>query len=179
MELQSIEESDKEAVEYAGIKWTDVINICSSVLVEMLGAFLGFLSAIVLTNRSNKKQMVELDTSLLSELNKIFNELEERLKDNISEDYFRYQTPIWEISLESGVLALVVNNKVYKKYIQIYSKIQYAQDLETEYVHAKVYEEVKERRDKKVCFVDRYIETLDTARKREAKEIYEYIKKML
>lgn len=178
IEIQSIEEDDKDTVECIMASWEDVKNILSSVIVEMLGAFLGFLSAIALTNRSNRKQMKELDASLLDELRKICKELEERLEDKESEDYFRYQTPIWEISLQSGTLALVINNKVYNKYIQIYSKIQYAQDLESEYVHAKLNEKVDEKKGEKECFVNRYIRTIDLARKREAKDIYEYIRKM-
>ena len=174
IELQSAERENKKAIECIAAKWEDIKDISKSVLIEMVGAFLGFLSAIMLANRSNRKQMKELDVSLMNELRKIFNELEERFEDEDPEDYYRYQTPIWEINLESGALALVVNNKVYNKYIKIYSKIQYAQELEAEYVHAKLHENKYEEE----CFVYRYAETINKARKREAKDIYEYIKNM-
>lgn len=170
VEQQVIETEGNKEAETKTINWTDIKNILSSIFTEMLGAFLGFLSAIVLTNRSNRKQMKELDFSLQKELQVIHEELEGRLKNEF-EDYYRYQTPIWDINLESGTLALVSSSKVYNKYIQIYSKIQYAQELELEYIHTKLFKETNKTED----FAKRYIDTIDNARRREAKNIHDYI----
>lgn len=168
--LQGPDIVNSRAVEERASKWESIKSILSSIFIEMLGACLGFLSAIALTNRSNKKLMKELDSSLLKELDEIQKELNERIENGF-EDYYRYQTPIWDINLESGNLALVSNSKVYNKYIEIYSKIQYAQGLESEYVHTKLFKTTSEKDD----FADKYIETIDNARQREAKKIREYI----
>lgn len=152
-----------------------LINILSSILIEIIGAFLGFLSAIAFANRSNKHQMKELDSSLYGELKKIYDELKDRLASQELNDYYCYQTMIWDISLASGTLALVANSKIYKKYIQIYSMIQYAQELEAEYIHAKLIESVCG----KESFVNSYIFTIGNARRREANNICEHIKKYI
>ena len=172
VDTESTDTEINKAAEVKTIGWTDIKSVLSSIFIEMLGAFLGFLSAIVLTHRSNKKQMKELDISLLGELRAVYEELGERLQKGF-EDYYRYQTPIWDINLESGTLALVSSSKVYNKYIQIYSKIQYAQELESEYVHTKLFKHPNETDD----FVERYIDTIDNARKREAENIHNYIEK--
>lgn len=170
--LQETSIEKYEVVEEQSKKWMDIGDVLGSVFTEMLGACLGFLSAIMLTNLSNRKQMKELDSSLLLELRGIKEELEKRFRIGF-EDYYCYQTPIWDINLESGALALVGNSKVYNKYIQIYSKIQYAQGLESEYVHTRLFKVTNNEDD----FADRYIKTIDDARKREAKNIHEYIEK--
>lgn len=146
-------------------------NMVGSVLIEIVGAFLGFLSAIAFAKRSDKQQMKELNSSLYNELLKIYKELILRLEDEELEDYYHYQTTIWDISLASGTLALVANSKIYKKYIQIYSMIQYAQELESEYTHAKLFADLS----KDESFAIRYINTIGIARKREAKNICDHI----
>lgn len=152
-----------------------IVSIYSSIVVEIIGAFLGFLSAIAFANRSNRKQTKELDSSLYNELKTIYNELKERLTDNDFGDFYRYQTPIWEINLASGALALVANSLVYNKYINIYSKIQYAQTLEMEYLNTKLYAKT----DDSSSFAYRYIVTIDKARRREAENICEQIEKSI
>jgi len=170
IELEEPNKENDETADEQTTKWESIKSIFGSIFIEMLGACLGFLSAIALTNRSNKKLMKELDASLLKELGKIQEELKERIENGF-EEYYRYQTPMWDINLESGNLALVSNSQVYNKYIEIYSKIQYAQGLESEYVHTKLFKTTSKKDD----FADKYIEIIDNARKREANTIYEYI----
>lgn len=147
------------------------VGAIGTILVEILGAFLGFLSAIAFANRSNKKQREELNDSLYYELKTIYNELDDRLKDEDIGDYYRYLTPLWEISLSSGTLTLVTNSLIYNKYIKIYSKIQYAQDLEREYLHTKLFAKTEDL----TGFANRYINTIDKERQNEAKSIRDEI----
>lgn len=149
-----------------------VIDTLRSITFEVIGAFLGFLSAIAFANRSNKAESKKLDTCLHNELEAIHNELRERIEGDDFKDFFRYQIPIWEINLASGSLALLTNAKVYDRYINIYSKIQYAQVLESEYIHTKISISNND-------FSYRYLETIDQARKREAKAILESIQEIL
>lgn len=150
-----------------------ITNLITSFGIEVIGAFLGFLSAIAFANRSNKSQRKELDAGLYRELEAIYNELTERIEDTDFWDFYRYQIPIWEINLASGSLALVANAKIYNKYIEVYSKIQYAQVLENEYLHTKLFADTSNSED----FACRYIDTINSARKREAEAIRENIEK--
>lgn len=170
--LQEADIINSRAAEDRTSKRESIKSMLGSIFIEMLGACLGFLSAIALTNRSNKELMKELDSSLLNELGEIRKEQKERLEKGF-QDYYCYQTPIWDINLESGNLALVSSSKIYNKYIKIYSKIQYAQGLESEYVHTKLFKTTNGADEDD--FADNYIATIDSARKREANEILEYI----
>lgn len=152
-----------------------LIEVLGSIFIEIIGAFLGFLFAIAFAHRSDKQRVKELDFCLYNELEKIYKELGDRLKEQETEDYYCYQTTIWDISLASGTLALVTNSEIYQKYIQIYSMIQYAQNLESGYVNAKLLEDKYESGK----FTKGYIHTIGNARIREAKNIYEYIEKYI
>ena len=152
-----------------------IADVVGTIGVEFVGAFLGFLFAIAFANRSNRKQTKELDRSLHNELEVIYNELNTRLKDEEFSDFYCYQTPIWEINLASGTLALVTNSLVFNKYIKVYSKIQYAQTLEKEYLHAKLFA----KDDEPSSFAYRYILAIDKARRREAEGICEQINKSI
>lgn len=175
IEPQFYDNNNEAPVVNSKIKLDKLINIICSILIEIIGAFLGFLFAIAFANRSDKQRVKELDSSLYNELEKIYKELGERLKEQELEDYYCYQTTIWDISLASGTLALVTNSEIYQKYIQIYSMIQYAQNLESGYVHARLLADTYESGK----FVKGYIHAIGNARKREAKNIYEHIEEYI
>ena len=162
-----------EVLNERGKRTKVLLDVCGTIAIEIVGAFLGFLSAIAFANRSSSKQKMELDASLHDELKAIYDELSQRIQDEDFGDFYRYQIPIWEINLESGALALVTNNEVYNKYIKIYSIIKYAQELELEYIRAKLFANREAEND----FANRYIKTIDEARRREAKVICEQITK--
>ena len=151
------------------------INVIIPLGIEFFGAFLGFLSAILLSAKVDKRKRTDLEKSLCKELETIKNELEERLKDNTSDEIYSYITTAWDINLASGSLSFITNNYIYRKYFDTYSKIQYAQQLEKEYIKGKL----SQNSDNKNSFTYRYIQTMDVARKREAQLIFDMIKKLL
>lgn len=141
-------------------------TIGNDLLIEFIGAFLAVLSALGLNSHSNKKQYKELNKSLHNELLTLESDLNKRLTKNL--DYYRYLTPVWDINLASGNLSLLSNGKINQEYIEIYSKIQYAQELEREYIHGKLMENQENENNR---FLKDYISTIDSARIREANEI--------
>lgn len=159
-------------------------NIIIPLIVEFIGAFLGVLSALALDSHSSKKQYKEVNNSLYDELKDIEKELEERLQED-NYVYYHYLTPIWDINLSAGNLSLLTNpntrkNHIDQKYIEIYKKIQYAEELEREYAHSKLLlcqntNKTIEHKSTVDDFATKYITIIDEARKREATEVYKMI----
>lgn len=158
---------------------TDIIlPLC----VEFFGAFLGVLTALALESYSEKKQWDDVNDSLLSELQKIGIELEDRKEDDYS--YYQYVTPIWDINMAAGNLSLLTHSKsgknyVKKDYIDIYAKIHYAQSLERDYIQGRLLIHNSYATDSFGDDVaDGYINQIDLARKQEALLILEMIHKL-
>lgn len=164
-------DSAKEKIDSDDESYKVFSDLIAPISLEFLGAFLGVLTALGLNAHASKKQYKELNESLYNELLTLETDLNKRF--NEKQDYYRYLTPIWDINLASGNLSVLVNKHIDKKYIEIYSKIQYAQELEREYIHSKVLEMNSDNR-----FLIDYIITIDSARIREAKEICELISKI-
>lgn len=161
-------EAQKDSADKSYNVFSDLI---APVSLEFLGAFLGVLTALWLNAHANKKQYKELNESLYNELLTLEIDLDKRFKEK--QDYYRYLIPIWDINLASGNLSVLANRHIDKKYIEIYSKIQYAQELEREYIHSKL---LKDHNNDD--FLNAYIATVDTARIREAQEIKKMIVKL-
>lgn len=158
---------------------TDIIlPLC----VEFFGAFLGVLTALALESYSEKKQWDDVNASLLTELQKIGIELEDRKEDDYS--YYQYVTPIWDINMAAGNLSLLTHSKsgknyVKKDYIDIYAKIHYAQSLERDYIQGRLLIHNAYATDSFGDDVaDGYINQIDLARKQEALLILEMIQKL-
>lgn len=151
-----------------------VIPLC----MQTLGVFGGFFSAIAISKRTSKKQRQELDIGLRNEIETIRDELELRLAQEEDFSWYQYPIPIWEINLASGSISSLTNHRIYKKYIGVYSKIQYAQGLEKEYTHSKLLQSSYVA-GKKDSFLNDYIASIDAARKDCAKNIYEMILDLL
>lgn len=150
-------------------KYTDLFtDVLIPLVLEFIGAFLGVLTAIWLNSHANKKQYKELNEALYNELLALYSDLSTHLIEE--EEYYRYLTPVWDINLASGNLSILTNKHIDKKYIKIYSKIQYAQELECEYIHSKLLEDSTNGN-----FLCAYITTINNARIREAKEILSLI----
>ena len=151
-----------------------VIPLC----MQTLGVFGGFFSAIAISKHTSKKQRQELDISLRNEIETIRDELALRLSQEEDFSWYQYPIPIWEINLASGSISSLTNHRIYKKYIGVYAKIQYAQGLEKEYTHSKLLQSSCAV-GKKDSFLNDYIESTDAARKDCAKSIYEMILDLL
>lgn len=141
-------------------------DVISQIAMEFLGAFLGVLAAITTDKQLEKKQYKEINHSLYEELQKVYSDRIE----NEKADFYQYSTPIWDIYMASGRLTLLATGNIEKEYIQIYSKIQYAQSLEQEYIHSIIVSS-SERNE----FSKKYIDLINEAREREANNIIQMI----
>lgn len=158
---------------------TDIIlPLC----LEFFGAFLGVLTALALDSYSEKKQWDDVNSSLLTELQSIGIELEDRKQDDYS--YYQYITPVWDINMAAGNLSLLTHSKsaknyIKKDYIDIYAKIHYAQSLERDYIQGRLLMRNFLNSENTVDGIaDDYINHIDSARKAEALLILEMIQKL-
>jgi hypothetical protein len=106
----------------------------SQVFISFLGAFFGFLFAIILESlfskllaRGKRKNTIE---SLTTELNELFIELN---PENPHDTYFRYDYSVWRTAENSGELLSISQTKEYKQLFSIYSDIYFADLLEQQY----------------------------------------------
>lgn len=146
--------------------------------IQILGVAGGLLGTIAIGKLTNKRQRRELDFSLRNEIKTIHDELELRLAQEEDYSWYQYSTPVWDINLASGSLSFLANHHIYKKYIGIYSNIQYAQELEKEYTHSKLLQDsyaIKHEGG----FLNDYISDTDAARKECAKKICKMILELL
>lgn len=154
------------------------VTIVFPLFLEFLGAFLGVFLALWLESRGQAQQAKEVNENLYLELIGIGKELEKRL-NNEDYDYYQYVTPVWDINMAAGNLSLLTQTRrkkknIHQEYIEIYAAIHYAQTLERDYIQGKLLpHSVGSDRA-----VTNYLNTIDKARKREAKAIYEKIKKL-
>ena len=150
------------------------MNICEDViiplLIEFFGAFLGILSAIGLSNSNKHQKHNELNQSLKSELIRIKEELIEHIHSG-GKDYYRYATPTWDIHMKSGTFNDIDYDK-YKKYIDVYSKIEYAQEVEREWTHSVLMADISK-------IGKAYIDTMNNERLKRAQEIIDAIESLL
>jgi hypothetical protein len=106
----------------------------SQVFISFLGAFFGFLFAIILQSlfikllaRGKRKSTIE---SLIAELNELFMEIR---PDDPHEIYFRYNYSVWKTAENSGELLTISQTKQYKQLVSIYSDIYFADLIEQQY----------------------------------------------
>ena len=153
-------------------------NVMTDVIIpvglEFLGAFLGILTALAVNRYIEGRQYKELNRSLYQELKKVLTDL----SDHDRKEFYRYLTPAWDIYLASGQLALLASGKIRKEYLEIYSKIQYAQELEQEYIHSKLIATNENSSLTRDSFKEIYIQTINKARNREASEIMQLIEQL-
>lgn len=112
-------------------------DIIIPLIFEILAAFFGVFGAIWLSRKDAREKRKELVRSLRKELETIKTELDERLLYMGTSDYYRYPTQTWDINTRSGALdGLSLND--YKIYIDIYSKIEFAHEIEREWFHSSL-----------------------------------------
>lgn len=145
-------------------------------LLEVIGAFFGVFGAIWLSSKETRVKRRELVRSLKEELMKINAELEERLKYKGNRDYYRYPTQIWDINTRSEILGSL-SLKDYKIYIDVYSQIEFAQEIEREWFHSSLIIGNSSPADK--CIQENYVITLDNKRWELAEDIHKSITKLL
>lgn len=146
-------------------------------IIEFFGAFLGIIAAILLDSLFEKQKYKSINQELFEELTSIKEELNERYSDQKDDVYFRYLTPVWNIHMESGNLELLTKI-IHQKYIDIYTKIQYAQELENEYIHCRFLMSTINQNNNNTCFNQIYINEINNLRNEQAVEIIDLIDKL-
>lgn len=159
---------------------TSSLNLLSDVLIplilEGIGAFLGVFGAIWLSKKEARDKRRELVRSLQEELKQINSELEERLQYKGERDYYRYPTQVWDINSRSEILSSL-SLKDYKTYVDVYSQIEFAQEIEREWFHSSLI--VGGLPETEEDFRISYITALDNKRWELAENIYKSIKNLL
>ena len=159
-----------------GISLNFFADVLIPFLLEVIGAFLGVFGAIWLSRKETREKRKELVRSLKEELTKINNELEERLKYKGNRDYYRYPTQVWDINTRSEILGNL-SLQDYRNYIDIYSQIEFAQEIEGEWFHSSL---IMGRGTDTVDYIqENYVITLDKKRWELAEDIHKSIKKLL
>ena len=104
-----------------------------------IGAFLGFgfalLVEFIMTRYSSKKTEKDVLEKIASELDALLADLKNY---TTLPTYFRYQCDVWEMSINSGHLLSISSNLKYDKFIEVYSKINFANALEKSYFDLKM-----------------------------------------
>ncbi len=165
-----VTEIDSEKKTDSKTKVNIVTDVVIPVIIEFLGAFLGVISAIWLSRNDERKKIKELNSSIQRELLTIYHDLKDYLEKE-KDEFYRYDTTIWDINLTSGAF----NNldySTYAKYITIYSKIKYAQEIEREWSHSVIISNPSE-------IAKNFIEATNLERKRLGNEILKDIKKIV
>ena len=165
-----VTEIDSEKKTDSKTKVNFVTDVVIPVIIEFLGAFLGVISAIWLSRNDERKKIKELNSSIQRELLTIYHDLKDYLEKE-KDEFYRYDTTIWDINLTSGAF----NNldySTYAKYITIYSKIKYAQEIEREWSHSVIISNPSE-------IAKNFIEATNLERKRLGNEILKDIKKIV
>jgi len=92
-----------------------------------VGAFLGFLGALYIQYRAEKRTKKDRDDLVLrnikDEISDISSSLNEYLKKQTPLTY-NIQTPNWDAALYSGAILEFIKNPVYAKTINVYSHIK-------------------------------------------------------
>jgi len=111
-----------------------IFDVSISVIGSTVGAFFGFLGAIILHNinvKRNKKNKIETVlkniqyeiTQISRDLNKLYFERNEPYPDKI-------QTPIMDAAIYSGAILDFIEDPLYNQAIRVYSYIKHFNDLE-------------------------------------------------
>lgn len=115
-------------------------NFLVELLPTFIGAFLAFLSALLVQTIDGRKKEKELrksvEKSIREELKSIKASLEEAKGDNSL--YFRYNCPVWEMCINSGYLFSLSGNKLCLEFEKIYMNIESANNIEKEYFSASL-----------------------------------------
>ena len=150
------------------------VNVLIPLLLEIAGAFLGVFGAIWLSKKETREKRRELVRSLNEELKSIQNELRLRLQQEERNDYYRYPTQIWSINARAGALQ-GLSLKDYKIYIELYSQIEFAQEIEREWFRCSF---LLDRQNNNEEIRRSYVEALNKERWKLADNIYVKIKEL-
>lgn len=110
-------------------------GICVDIFTNFIGAFFGFLFAIIVeiwVSRKDDRDMQEkVRDNIIKELRAIGHEL--MAVEQSNPIYFRYKFIAWTTCVNSGYLFSVSGKPIYNQYVDIYAQIMFADDLEQQY----------------------------------------------
>lgn len=95
-------------------------------IISAIGAFLGFLFAIYLQSRTEKKNSEKKLALVLNCISEELLDINKGLKHYKADEVVNQPiyTPNWYVIVESGTILELLNNDIYSTIIQVYSNIK-------------------------------------------------------
>ena len=124
-------------------KWADILI---NLIITIIGAFLGFITALWLDKYNENKKNIETKKnyiqSLLRDINTIKNKLNSIVQTNtaskITSQYFYFELPIWEAMVSAGKVNLFYENTFFDDICELSAKIKTLNNLENNVMIAKL-----------------------------------------
>ena len=108
-------------------------DVMTGFISSAVGAFLGFLGALFLHDREDKRVKKNKDATVLKNIKAEISEISSALKIHYLEKsrplLYSVQTPIWDAAIYSGAILEFIDNSVYKQAINVYSRIKHFNDM--------------------------------------------------
>lgn len=129
-------------------KWPDLLN---DLIITIIGAFLGFISALELNKFNEKRKSTETKKnytqSLLRDINKIIENLSTNLQkddtgsitfQDLKDELFYFELPIWEAMVSSGEVNLFNNELFFDDLCELAAIIKTLNNIESNLMIAKM-----------------------------------------
>jgi hypothetical protein len=146
--------------------------VWSEVFVNFIGAFFGFGFAIVIEIWVSKKADKDMQEKVEKNIEQELEEIAKKLQDlgagvTGKLQYVRYYTNVWKACVNSGYLFSVSGKTIYNQYVEIYTKIESANDIEQRYFELKLQQEMSNGTQ----LIKNALSEMDTRRVEKRKEI--------
>lgn len=151
--------------------WADIFT-------NFIGAFFGFLFAIVIeigvSKKDDKETQTKVRDNIINELTLIGQQLKQIRHNHENPLYFRYQFTAWETCVNSGYLFSVSGKTIYNQFTEIYSQIIFADELEKQYFELYM----KNASENRPILLKQTTEAMNTARLEKRDKILEEIQQI-
>lgn len=168
-------------------------NFAEELLITFLGAFLGYISAIIVEKKISKKRSKDFIYNIIIELINIKNSLEEKTVNSKSLDKdcksvpspFAHSvyTPIWDTIIQTGDIIGLKDEKYYDELISVYGAIKHwtrCEDWLSENYYKLSEEQISEK-IREIVFVRNDIYSIlsgkDAGNSKKGNHVYELIRK--
>lgn len=122
------------------------MGVYEMIISNFVSAFFGFLFAIIVELIMEKKSELDIQRKVKESLKQELGEIKEALSKNVEQDsnsiYFRYQYFLWKTCVNSGYLFSVSGQSIFDDFVNIYSEIEFADDIEQKYF--ELYQSIEE-----------------------------------
>ena len=124
-------------------KWADILI---NLIITIIGAFLGFITALWLDKHNETKKNIETKKNYIQSLLRDINTIKDKLnpiaqKDitsTITSQYFYFELPIWEAMVSSGEVNLFNDEAFFDDICELSAKIKTLNNLENNVMIAKL-----------------------------------------